>query len=519
MDKISTANFPDSVLHEAMKLDKNHDGFLDTTEISTALTLLSKSTKLSGFGGVVPIVCGKSSKARKLRRDIRNAGCDPQRRTVIISGESGLEKESIATLVHETQGKRDGNLLYRVHCESSSLSELFGTEEKPGLLDQLSDGADSVLISNFDSVARPADLEELQRLFEQRTYRSRFHREERSCSARILAICEQVPDALREASNTTHITVAPLKQRAADLPLIAHTVLQRITRRRGLPRVGLSPDVLHRIKAYGWPDNLREVASALERAVNILEADRPQRSYVRPCLHVPGRDVERVPSVQSASPREFPAVARPLPARLRRRDQVGGPACLPGHPRHALVGPTGAREQRGPDHLLGVVVAARASVLPASQSHVVRHLPLHGGRRVGAGGRPSCWPAAAAVAGGGEDVRSGLRLRAVRCDPDVGGAVGAAGQRGAVGEPLGAHHGGGGGVLGGLREADVVPAPVPHRRHERPLQVRCSIESFRSVHKVDQVCSLAALVVRHPRTEHVDHSFCAPFTVLAAKSR
>ena len=225
-------------------------------------------------------MCGKSSKARKLRRDIRNAGCDPQRRTVIISGESGLEKESIATLVHETQGKRDGNLLYRVHCESSSLSELFGTEEKPGLLDQLSDGADSVLISNFDSVARPADLEELQRLFEQRTYRSRFHREERSCNARILAVCDQVPETLREAANTTHIAVAPLKQRAADLPQIAHTVLQRITRRRGLPRVGLSPDVLHRIKAYGWPNNLREVASALERALYIFEADRRAHPFI-----------------------------------------------------------------------------------------------------------------------------------------------------------------------------------------------------------------------------------------------
>ena len=60
-------------LREVLKLDKNHDGFLDATEISTALTLLSKYAKFSGFGGVAPIVCGSSSKAQKLRKDIQSA--------------------------------------------------------------------------------------------------------------------------------------------------------------------------------------------------------------------------------------------------------------------------------------------------------------------------------------------------------------------------------------------------------------------------------------------------------------
>jgi len=286
LDKISTKNFPDSVLREVLKLDKNHDGFLDATEISTALTLLSKYSKFSGFGGIAPIVCGSSSKAQKLRKDIQSAGRDPQRRTVIVSGESGLEKESIASLIHEAAGRRGGNLLYRVHCESCSLAELYGTEEKPGLLDQLSEraGADSVLITNFESVARQEEMEELQRLFERRTYYSRFHGEERQCDARILAVCDRVPDVLRGSANITQIPVAPLKQRSSDLPQIASAVLLRIAKRRGSPRVGLSPDALHRIRAYGWPDNLREVASALERALYIFEADRRAHPYIPPAL-------------------------------------------------------------------------------------------------------------------------------------------------------------------------------------------------------------------------------------------
>jgi two-component system response regulator PilR (NtrC family) len=263
LDRISTANFPDSVLREVLKLDKNHDGFLDAAEISTAFTLLSKYSRFSGFGGIVPIVCGKSPKAQKLRRDISSAGLDRQRRPVVVSGESGLEKETIATLIHESQGGRGRgcNLLYRVHCDTCSMSEIFGTGEKPGLLDQLSDRVDSVLFSHLETLAQKSEADELRRLFDRRTYYSGFFREERPCTARLLAVCASIPDELRGSPGVIHIAVAPLRQRASDLPLIANTVLWSISRRRGLPRIALSPDAVHRIKAYGWPDNLREVNS------------------------------------------------------------------------------------------------------------------------------------------------------------------------------------------------------------------------------------------------------------------
>jgi transcriptional regulator with AAA-type ATPase domain len=263
-----------------MKLDKNHDGFLDSSEIATALTLLSKYAKFSGFGGFVPIVCGKSSKAQKLRKDVIKAANDPARNAVVIVGESGLEKETIATLIHEIQGIRNGHLLYRVHCDSNSLEELFGTESRPGLLDQLSQRVDSVLVTNLEALTLPSELEDLKVLFESKTYFSRFHKDRRMCDARFLAVSEKVPDVFRDSSNITNIAVAPLKQRSSDLPLIANTVLKRITKRRGKPTLTLAKDALHRIKAYGWPDNLREVGSALERALYIFEADRREHPFI-----------------------------------------------------------------------------------------------------------------------------------------------------------------------------------------------------------------------------------------------
>ncbi len=204
-------------------------------------------------------MCGRSLKAHKLRCEIRSAGLDPQRRPVVVFGESGLEKETIATLIHDSQGGRGRQLLYRVHCDRCSMSEIFGTEEKPGLLDQLTDRVDSVLFSHIETLARKSEADGLRRLFERRTYYSGFLREERPCTARLLAVCESIPDELRGSPDVIHVAVAPLKQRASDLPLIANTVLRSIARRRGLPPVALAPDAVHRLKAYSWPGNLREV--------------------------------------------------------------------------------------------------------------------------------------------------------------------------------------------------------------------------------------------------------------------
>ena len=225
-------------------------------------------------------MCGKSSKAQKLRKDTLKAANDPSRSAVVISGESGLEKETVATLIHEIQGIRNGHLLYRVNCASSSLAEIFGTETKPGLLDQLSDRVDSVLMSDLEAIESPSDLEELKVLFETKAYYSRFHKENRTCDARFLAVCERIPDTFQSSANITQIAVAPLKQRSSDLPLIANTVLKRITKRRGLKPMSFSKDALHRIKAYGWPDNLREVGSALERALYIFEVDQREHPFI-----------------------------------------------------------------------------------------------------------------------------------------------------------------------------------------------------------------------------------------------
>ena len=99
-------------------------------------------------------VVGSSRYACKLREAIRAAASDSERRPVLISGEPGLEKDNIASLIHFGSQDRkhlmlrlDGALL------KPDGSDIFGSRidpTKPSLLEQLGQG--SVLINQLERV-------------------------------------------------------------------------------------------------------------------------------------------------------------------------------------------------------------------------------------------------------------------------------------------------------------------------------------------------------------------------------
>jgi two-component system response regulator HydG len=72
--------------------------------------------------------------------------------------------------------------------------------------------------------------------------------------------------------NVVTITLAPLRERKVDIPLLAEHVLQRLaqsqdSRRR--MRWTLASEALDRLLAYDWPGNVRELENCLERAVTL----------------------------------------------------------------------------------------------------------------------------------------------------------------------------------------------------------------------------------------------------------
>ena len=67
--------------------------------------------------------------------------------------------------------------------------------------------------------------------------------------------------------NVIPVRVPPLRERRADIPLLAMHFLDRLikeTPQRG--RVALSQDAQQALMAYGWPGNVRQLENVIERA-------------------------------------------------------------------------------------------------------------------------------------------------------------------------------------------------------------------------------------------------------------
>ncbi|HET8644286.1 MAG TPA: sigma-54 dependent transcriptional regulator, partial [Vicinamibacteria bacterium] len=74
--------------------------------------------------------------------------------------------------------------------------------------------------------------------------------------------------------NTIEIRVPPLRERRADVPLLAQHFLRQHTQRYRKALTGFEPAALEVMLAHPWPGNVRELDHAVERAV--LMAKGPQ---------------------------------------------------------------------------------------------------------------------------------------------------------------------------------------------------------------------------------------------------
>ena len=67
--------------------------------------------------------------------------------------------------------------------------------------------------------------------------------------------------------NVYPLRVAPLRERAEDVALLAGHFCERARRRIGTGPVRLAPETLSALKSYKWPGNVRELENTISRAV------------------------------------------------------------------------------------------------------------------------------------------------------------------------------------------------------------------------------------------------------------
>ena len=67
--------------------------------------------------------------------------------------------------------------------------------------------------------------------------------------------------------NVINVELPPLRERIADIPLLAEHFLKSVCEDAGKQMAGFSEDALTALRGYHWPGNVRELQNIVERAV------------------------------------------------------------------------------------------------------------------------------------------------------------------------------------------------------------------------------------------------------------
>jgi len=212
--------------------------------------------------------------------------------TVLVRGESGTGKELIARAVHN-QSPRSGEMFQAVNCaainENLLESELFGHEkgsftgahaEKKGLF-EIADRGTLFLdeIAELDVGIQAKLLRALQ----ERKIRRVGGTHEISVDVRVIAATNRdlramvtdgrFRDDLYYRINVLSIDVPPLRERREDIPVLIDYFLKKHTKNAKLLVTGLTPETKKLMNEYSWPGNVRQLESAIERAILLSEGD------------------------------------------------------------------------------------------------------------------------------------------------------------------------------------------------------------------------------------------------------
>jgi DNA-binding NtrC family response regulator len=209
---------------------------------------------------------------------------------VLITGESGVGKELVATALHRLS-QRASEPLVPVDCgalpEQLIESELFGHRrgaftgavgDKEGLFQTASSG--TLFLDEIGELTM-ANQAKLLRVLETGEYRPLGHTALRRTRARVVAATNR--DLSREATegrfrqdlyyrlDVLSIRVPPLRERKEDIPLLVQHYLPR--RPGGDPALVIDEGAMRLLVAYPWPGNVRELRNAIGRLA--ILADGP----------------------------------------------------------------------------------------------------------------------------------------------------------------------------------------------------------------------------------------------------
>ncbi len=220
---------------------------------------------------------------------------------VLILGENGTGKELVARAIHRQSLRRDQAFIcvdLGAIAESLFESELFGhrrgaftdaREDRAGRFEVAAGG--TLFLDEIGNLSLPMQAKLLGALETMTITRVGSDRPLKIdarviCATNLTATDLRVPARFRQdllyRINTIEIQVPPLRERTADIPLIAAHYAQLSARKYNKPQPLLEEKMLERLKQYHWPGNVRELRHAIERLVIMSDQGVPQLDGLLP---------------------------------------------------------------------------------------------------------------------------------------------------------------------------------------------------------------------------------------------
>jgi len=242
--------------------------------------------KLHGFGELI----GESASMREVYRVI--GAVSQNKSTLLVSGESGTGKELVARTIHRRGPFAEGPFV-AINCAGLSEtlldSQLFGHRR----------GAFTGAVADHDGVFRAAEggtlfldeVSEIPLALQAKFLRALQDREVTplgssrpiTVDVRLIAATNRDLEAETRAGrfrsdlfyrlNVVHIALPPLRARGDDVVLLIEHFVQHFSREYQVAPKRVAPDAMARLRAHGWPGNIRELQNAIERAFALSAAD------------------------------------------------------------------------------------------------------------------------------------------------------------------------------------------------------------------------------------------------------
>ncbi|HEX2920063.1 MAG TPA: sigma-54 dependent transcriptional regulator [Bacteroidales bacterium] len=222
---------------------------------------------------------------------------------ILITGENGTGKELIAQEVHRLSDRSD-EILVSVDMgaitETLFESELFGhvkgaftdaRENRQGKFEVANKG--SLFLDEIGNLSFHLQAKLLAALENRQITRVGSNKPIPVDIRLICATNRNIEELVKESLfredllyriNTIRIDLPPLRERGADITLLAEHFLRKFSNKYNRSELKISKYALDKLSDYSWPGNIRELQNTIEKAVILSDENiiKPEDLYLRP---------------------------------------------------------------------------------------------------------------------------------------------------------------------------------------------------------------------------------------------